>query len=90
LRQAIGFARHLIKTAAGVLLLCAAEQVGGFAEAIGGAACFGITLLAGRSLAHVVVRLLQAIEGLLDARIPRTLLARLSTLPGLSRLTGLT
>jgi hypothetical protein len=93
--EAIGFAGHFIEPAAGVLLLRAAEEVGRFAEAVGGASRFRVTLLAGRSSAHVVIGLFQALEGLLDARICGTLLPGLATLsglpalPGLARLTGL-
>jgi hypothetical protein len=74
LGQTIGFARHLVETSVGVLLLRASEQVGGFAEAVGGAAGFGVTLLPGRGAAHVVVSLLQAFESLLNARVILTLL----------------
>jgi len=78
-----------------VLLLRAAEQVGRFAKAVGGAAGFRVALLAGRGAAHIVIGLLQAVEGLLDAWIAGTLLSGLTTLsglpalPGLARLTGL-
>ena len=48
-----------------MLLLRATEQIGGFAEPIGGAASFRIALLARTGAAHIVIRLLQTIEGLL-------------------------
>jgi hypothetical protein len=87
--QTIGFARHFVKASIRVLLLGAAKKVGGFAEAVGGAAGFGVALLAGGGLAHVVVGLLQAIESLLNTGIAGTLLAGLATLARLPGLPGL-
>jgi hypothetical protein len=69
-----------------VLLLRSAKQVGRFAEAVGGAARFRVALLAWRGTAHVVIGLLQALEGLLDARIAGALLPGLTTLSGLPAL----
>ncbi len=60
LSEAVGFARHGIEAAVGVLLLRAAEKILRFAEAVGGAARFGSP--AGLRAAHVVIGLLQAIR----------------------------
>ena len=67
--QAIGFVRHRIQTAVGMLLLRATKQIGGFAQAVGGAARFGAARLRRGACRHWLR--LQTIEGLLHARIGR-------------------
>jgi hypothetical protein len=52
-----------------LLLAHAAEQVGGFLQAVGGSARFGFALLGSSCAAHVVGRLAQPVKRLLDARI---------------------
>ena len=64
-RQLFGRLGHRVEAAGGVLLLHAAQQVGGFAQAVGGAAGIGRAgILRGGAL-HVVVGLAQAVERLL-------------------------
>lgn len=84
LRQAIGFARHSVEAAVGVLLLRAREKILRFAETVRGAASFGA---AGLGMAHIVIGCAQPLQGLRNALIVGILLARLACL---SRLPGLT
>ena len=65
--QAIRFASQRIELAGGLFLLLATQQIGGFAQALGGTTGVGFTLpLRGRA-AHVVAGLANAVQGLLDA-----------------------
>ena len=64
-RQLIGRLGHRVEAAGGVLLLHAAKQVGGFAQAVGGAAGIGRAGILGDGAPHVVVGLAQAVERLL-------------------------
>ena len=64
-RQSIGRLGHGVETAGGILLLQTAQQVGGFAQAVGGAPGVGRAGLLGGGALHVVVGLAQAVERLL-------------------------
>ena len=64
-RQLIGRLGHRVEAAGGVLLLHAAQQVGGFAQAVGGAAGIGRAGALRGGAPHVVVGLAQAVERLL-------------------------
>ena len=64
-RQLIGRLGHRVEAAGGVLLLRAAKQVGGFAQAVGGAAGIGRAGILGGGALHVFVGLAQAVERLL-------------------------
>jgi hypothetical protein len=64
-RQLIGRLGHRVETAGGVLLLRAAQQIGGFAQAIGRAAGIGGAGILGGRAPHVFVGLAQAVERLL-------------------------
>ena len=71
LREAAGFIGERIDLVRRLLLAHAAEQVGGFLQAIGGAARFGFALLRRSCAAHVVGRLAQPVKSLLHARVAR-------------------
>src|SRR5580658_1071805 len=79
--QLIGRFSHGVQAAGGVLLLHAAEQIGGLAQAVGGAAGVGRTGILGDGAPHVVIGLAQAVERLL-----RRLLAAVGGLGLLSKL----
>ena len=61
-RQLIGGLGHRAETAGGVLLLHAAKQIGGFAQAIGGAAGIGRAGIPGHGALHVVIGLAQTVQ----------------------------
>ena len=71
LSEAAGLFGERIDLRCRLLLAHAAEQVGGFLQTVGGAARFGFTLLRRGCAAHVVGRLAQPVQRLLDARIAR-------------------
>ena len=63
--QLIGCFGHRVEATRGVLLLHAAKQIGGLAQAVGGAAGVGRTGILGDGPPHVVAGLPQAVERLL-------------------------
>jgi len=65
LRQAVGGLRHGVEAGGGVLLFDSAKQIGGFAQAVGGAAGIGRAGILRGGAAHVVAGLAQAVERLL-------------------------
>ncbi len=67
--QLFGGLRHRVEAAGGILLLHSAKQVGGFAQAVGGAAGIGRAGILGGGALHVVGGLAQAVERLLR-RLP--------------------
>ena len=70
--QLFGRLRHGIQATGGILLLCAAEQIGGFAQAIGRAPGIGRTGVARcRGALHVFVGLAQTIKRLLGRLLTR-------------------
>ena len=69
LGQAAGFVGQRIDLRGSLLLAHAAEQIGGFLQAIGGAARFGFALLRRRRATHVIGSLPEPVERLLDARV---------------------
>ena len=76
LSEAIGFARHGVEAAVGVLLLRATEKILRFAETVRGAARFGA---AGLGAAHVVVGFAsERLQSLRDARIGGILAGRIA------------
>ena len=83
-RQLIGLLCHRVETAGGVLLLHAAEQIGGLAQAVGGAPGISRAGTLGSGAPHVVVCLTQAIERLLGG----LLTAVRSLVRGLLRIAG--
>jgi hypothetical protein len=77
-RQLSGRLGHRVEAAGGVLLLHAAKQIRGFAQAVGRAAGIGRAGILGSGAPHVVVGLTQTVErllGRLRAGLPRTGLA---------------
>ena len=65
-RQLFGGLGHGIETAGGILLLHAAQQVGSFAQAVGGAARIGRAGALGDGALHVFVGLTQTVKRLLS------------------------
>jgi hypothetical protein len=64
-RQSIGRFGHRVEPAGVVLLLNAAQQIGGLAQAVGGAAGIGRSGIARHCAPHIVVSLSQSVERLL-------------------------
>ena len=63
--QLIGGLGHRVEATGGVLLLHAAKEVGGLAQAVGGAAGIGCAGILRSGALHVVVGLAQTVERLL-------------------------
>lgn len=61
LRQTLRFTSQFIHLSGSLLLVQPAEQIGGFAEPVGGAASIGVTLALRCGAAHVVVSLTQTV-----------------------------